>query len=93
MSDPIQLIDTLLEKVGEKADVKESLEWYLRNNLNDYKQVLQSDASFLEIENATRALTRFCTESMDWSAPLYRDCCGITDEGAKMAKRLKESGK
>lgn len=81
MPDPMQLIDALLERVGEKADVKESVEWYLRNNLNDYKRALQSNASFQEIENATRALTRFGTESMDWNTSLYRDCCAITDEG------------
>ena len=91
MSDPIQLIDALLKRIGDKSDVKESLEWYLRNNLSDYKRVLQSGESAQEVENATRALVRFCTESMDWNTPLYRECCAITDAGTKQAKRLSSS--
>src|SRR4029453_1555579 len=37
MPDPIQLISTLLDDLGARADIEESAEWYLRSNLIDYK--------------------------------------------------------
>jgi hypothetical protein len=88
MNDLIQKIDWVLEATAEKAAIKESLEWYLRNNLVRYKQLLQSDPSQMQLKDATRALMRFCTESMDWNTVLYRDCMAITSEGSSLAKRL-----
>lgn len=87
MDDIIKSIDELLAQIATKAAVKESMESYLQNNLRDYKSVLQVDSTPQDIENATRALTRFCTESMDWENPLYRKCCDITARGMKLSKR------
>lgn len=86
MNDVIEYIDAILLKISPKSDAVESMEWYLKNNLQDYKKILQGSASLQEIENATRALTRFCTESMDWDNPLYKECCEITSRGMRLAR-------
>ena len=93
MSDPIQLISTLLNKVAGQADVEESAEWYLRSHLIDYKRVLLRKTSSQEVEFATGALMRFCAQSLDASTPLYRDCVEIAEEGAKLAVQLKAAGR
>jgi hypothetical protein len=81
MSDPIQLISALLDRVAGRADVEGSAEWYLRSNLIDYKRVLLRKASRQEIEFATGALLRFCEQNLDVSTPLYRDCVEIAEIG------------
>lgn len=93
MSDPIQLIATLLDKIGEQADVEESAEWYLRSNLIDYKRALLRKASSQEIEFATGALMRFCAQSLDVNAQLYKECAEIAEEGAKIGAGMKAAGR
>jgi hypothetical protein len=93
MSDPIQLISMLLDKVAGQADVEESAEWYLRSNLIDYKRALLRKSSSQEVEFATGALLRFCAQSLDMNAPLYRDCVEIAEEGVKVGALLKASGR
>ena len=88
MSDPIRLISTLLDKIGDQADVEDSVEWYLRSNLIDYKRALLRRTSSQDIEFATGALMRFCAENLDVNAPLYRDCAEIAEEGAKIGSQL-----
>ena len=87
MDELIQDIDSLIKIIDSRGVSKESTEWYLRNNLIDYKATLLSEDSTEVLNNATRALVRFCTESMDWSDPLYQECCSITAKGARLAKR------
>ncbi|MGY1490794.1 hypothetical protein ACW4YW_15415 [Methylobacillus pratensis] len=82
----IQSVDILLKKITSKKVEKESLEWYLINNLNDYRTLLINNPSLIELENATRALIRFCTESIDWDSTLYKDCSEITTLGMRSAK-------
>lgn len=89
MSDPIQSIAVLLNQIGDQADVEESAEWYLRSNLIDYKRALLRKTSSQEIEFATGALMRFCAQSLDTNAPLYRSCIEIAQEGSKLAAQLK----
>jgi hypothetical protein len=91
MSDPIQSIAALLNKVAGRADVEESAEWYLRSYLIDYKRVLLRRESSQEIDFATGVLMQFCRQHWDASAPLYRDCAAIADEGAKIAAQIKAS--
>jgi hypothetical protein len=93
MSDPIQSIAALLNKVAGRADVEESAEWYLRSYLIDYKRVLLRKGSSQEIEFATDVLMRFCLQKLDANAPLYRDCVDIADEGIEIAAQLKASGR
>lgn len=89
MSDPIQSISTLLNKISSQADVEESAEWYLRSYLVDYKRTLLRKWSSQEIEFATGALMRFCAQSLDTNGLLYRECAEIADKGMKMAAQLK----
>jgi hypothetical protein len=87
MQELIEAIDSLLSRLSEQSREKESLEWYLHNNLVDYKSALQCAETRQEIENATRALIRFCTESMDWDNELFRACTAITNQGIRIAKK------
>ena len=93
MSDPIQSIAALLNKVAGRADVEESAEWYLRSYLIDYKRVLLRRGSSQEIEFATDVLMRFCVQNLDANAPLYRDCVDIAKKGAKIAAQVKAAGR
>jgi hypothetical protein len=93
MSDPIQMIGALLDKVSERADVEESAEWYLRSYLVDYKRTLLRKWSSQEIEFATGALMRFCKQALDAEGELYRECAEIAEGGAKMTAQLKAAGR
>jgi hypothetical protein len=93
MSDPIQLISSLLNEISSQADVEERAEWYLRSYLVDYKRTLLRKWSSQEIEFATGALMRFCAEALDTHGSLYRQCAEIAEEGAKMAVDLKAAGR
>lgn len=93
MTDPIQAIAALLDKIGDQADIEESAEWYLRSNLIDYKRALLRKTSSKDIEFATGALMRFCAQSLDGNAPLYRDCAEIAQEGAKIGAQLAAAGR
>jgi hypothetical protein len=86
MQELIAAIDTLLELLSQKPRERESLEWYLANNLDDYKRAVQDASDKGGIEDATRALNRFCTESMDWDNDLFRRCSEIVNLGFKLSK-------
>lgn len=93
MSDPIQSISALLNRVAGQADVEESVEWYLRSYLIDYKRALLRKSSSQEIEFATGALMRFCAQNLDPNAPLYKECAEIAEQGTTIAAQLKASGR
>lgn len=93
MSDPIQLISSLLNEISSQADVEESAEWYLRSYLVDYKRTLMRKWSSEEIEFATGALMRFCAQSLDTNGSLYRECAEIAEAGAKIAAQLEASSR
>ncbi len=93
MSDPIQLISSLLNKISSQADVEESAEWYLRSYLVDYKRTLLRRWSSQEIEFATGALMSFCAEKLDTNGALYEECAEIAVEGAKIGAELKAAGR
>ena len=93
MSDPIQSISALLNRVAGQADIEESVEWYLRSYLIDYKRALLRKSSSQEIEFATGALMRFCAQNLDPNAPLYQECAEIAEQGTNMAAQLKASSR
>lgn len=65
---------------------KESLEWYLINNLIKYLEALNTSKTAGEIKVATEKLDMFCVESMDWDTSLFKRCTQITELGLKIAK-------
>jgi hypothetical protein len=81
----VQKINSLIEQIEGNAPAHESLEWYLLNNLEEYRSALEVSRSKLETDNATRMFCRFCTESMDWETPLYKSCMEIASMGWKLA--------
>jgi len=82
----IREIGLLLNDIEVKQPEKESLEWYLRNNLNDYLKVIDKVDNSNDLKIATKILSRFCLESMDWDTPLFKQCTKITELGLKLSK-------
>jgi hypothetical protein len=82
----IESIDALMAKLQSEKLQKDSLEWYLVNNLRTYKDALLVATEGREVERATHALSRFCTESMDWNTELFRECTAITTKGMRLAR-------
>jgi hypothetical protein len=78
-------IEALRVKIADAAAVQGSLEWYLNNNLADYAVVVGKSDGAQDLEQASRALMRFCTESLDWDTPLYRECVALAEEGRRVA--------
>lgn len=91
MRDLLEAIDTVIDRLAQGNPVRESLEWYLGNNLRSYKNEIQKAKTRRDVENATRALGRFCTESMEWNSELFRECTRIEDAGFALAKSLPDS--
>jgi hypothetical protein len=86
MRELLESIDRVLGRLAQGAPPRESLEWYLANNLGSYRDALLSAKTRIDVENATRALSRFCTESMEWDSDLFRECTRIQEEGFALAK-------
>jgi len=86
MQDVISAIDMLLIKLERQGPGSDSVEWFLINQLKDYKRLIQHAKSKQEIADATIGLSRFCTESMNWDTELYRECTEITRLGRRLAK-------
>jgi len=79
-------VELLMRDINFQQPEKESLEWYLRNNLTDYLTELKKIESPSDLKISTRILSRFCLESMDWDTPLFKRCTKITELGLKIAK-------
>jgi hypothetical protein len=86
MEQLIELVDALLHEISAREIARESLEWYLRNNLEVFKREVLSSATPRDLENAARALSHFCTESMEWDSELFRACTRITGLAKRMSK-------
>jgi hypothetical protein len=82
----IDLVDALLREIAGRAVARESLEWYLRNNLEDFRRKALGSPAPRALEGAARALSHFCTDSMEWDSELFRACTRITDLAARLAK-------
>ena len=84
-----QLLDEV-KKFLTDLDIKQpkhgSLEWYLRNHLNDYLSSVEHADNPNDLKAPTRILSRFCVESMDWDTSLYKRCSLITGLGCMIAK-------
>lgn len=88
MIELVQAINNILMREELVGASQGSLQWYLKNNLNDYKAVLEANSSARDIQNASKAFLHFCTESMDWDNPLYKECCKLAEAGMKLSKNL-----
>lgn len=86
MKELLELIHRLRDDLEREAPVKDSVEWYLQNNLLDYEKALVSSKSKKEIKDSTRSLSRFCVDSLDWNSDIFRACTEITARGMRLAK-------
>ena len=84
--DLVQSVNHLLEDIREAASVKESLEWYLSNNLLKFRDAFSKPATAEERKLAVHMLDRFCVDSMDWDSKLFKMCTMITEVGRALAK-------
>lgn len=75
----------LIEMESLNVDHK-SVEWYLSNNLKKFLHSVQTANTPFEIKNATKILSRFCTESMNWDTKLYAKCIVLTRIGFQLGK-------
>lgn len=87
------LIDArlLIDELEKDQPEKESLEWYLINNLNSYISALEEAATSEQIKVATHVFRRFYLESMDWDTPLFKRCSDLSKTATKLSKRLPKS--
>lgn len=68
---------------------KDSIEFYLLNNLVKYRESLLSAESSQEVDNAASIFGRFCTESMDWGTKDYQAYIDLSTQGHAAAKAFK----
>ena len=87
----------LVEKLNNlKLDLLEhevsngSLEMYLLNNVNMLLVSLDNSRRSEDIDKAVSVFARFCAESMDWDAPIYKQCSSLAEMGFKLAKAYKQ---
>lgn len=70
-------VDALLSRLnGSESE----LEGTLRGLLREYRVSVVAATSPQDIRNSTAALTRFCTEHMDWDSELYRSVQSLATE-------------
>jgi hypothetical protein len=82
-----ELTDAILSELKEAAPARQSVEWYLANNLEVFREVLLKNPNRAELAAATAALSRFCTDSMEWKSELFGRVTKITDLGARLSKK------
>lgn len=80
-------IDLLVKELKSASPKKESLEWYLINNLEKYLVSLNESETKGDILRATKIFSRFCIDSMDWDTEIFRKYSVLTDGVSKLAKR------
>lgn len=83
MENLLQMLDALIESIEGRVPANESVEWYLLNNLRRFEEVAGGSPSRHEFENATRVLSRFCIDSMDWDDPLFKAATAITEQAKR----------
>jgi hypothetical protein len=79
-------VEALIAELEKVMFAHESIEWYLVNNLHDYLKILREKPNSKAIGDASRALSRFCTDSLDWDTAVYKTCSAIASEGHRIAK-------
>ena len=77
---------SLLEEFKSSNPERESLEWYLINNLTNYLNTIDQANKPYVIKSATANFGRFCTESMDWDTALNKKCTAITEIGYQLGR-------
>ena len=83
----ISEVEIFLDELKKKNPGRESLEWYLINNLNNYLISLTAAETAKEIKLATAKFDMFCIDCMNWDTPLFKRCANISDIGFKIAMK------
>lgn len=79
----LKMVDDLISDLEARAPARESVEWYLLNNILKLREVAANDSSPHDVENAARVLNRFAVDSMDWGDPLFKAVTAITEQAER----------
>lgn len=90
MEEIILIINSLLDRIGASANIQNSNEWYLAENLKNYKNKIESSKNSHEIYKANFILRRFLIDSMDWGSPEAKICSELLALGDQYEKELKQ---
>jgi len=82
----VQSVDSYIAEFKKTEIHKDSDEWYLLNNLTDFRQLLITAKSKQDIKNASKILSRFCVESFNWDTNNFKKCVALSEEGFAVAK-------
>lgn len=77
-------LNALAKIIDGKKPERETIEWYLLNNINTYISSIECAQSNNDVENASEVFSRFCTDSMDWDTDLYKMCSEIINRAFKL---------
>lgn len=83
MENLLKMVDDLISELEACAPARESVKWYLLNNLLKLRKVVANDPSKHDVENAVRVLNRFAVDSMDWGDPLFKAVTAITEHAER----------
>lgn len=87
----VSLIVSIESKIAELENSntpKDSIEFYLLNNLMKYRQSLVTAESKQDVENAASIFGRFCTESMNWDTDEYQKNIRLSESGYRIARNF-----
>lgn len=84
----MQGVDSCITELKKAEIYKDSDEWYLLNNLTDFRQSLAAAKSKQDVEKASKILSRFCVESFNWDTDNFKKCAALSEEGFSLAKHF-----
>ena len=93
------MIDTNVDKVISEAEglirqlelqspAEKTSEWFAINNLNGFIERLRKGETKDDVINASRILSRFAVDSLEWGSELMKQVETISESGRKCAKQL-----
>ncbi len=79
-------ITVFIDEINSKDIDKESHDHYLKNHLINLANALSQDADANVLLRAAKTFTMFCTDSMDWDTPEYKNIIQIGIQASRIAK-------
>lgn len=74
----IEIVNIVLENFCKGNIQKETLEWYLKNQLNTYLLAINIADTWVELDKANKILRGFLIDSMDWNTDIFKRCSEVT---------------
>ncbi len=80
-------VKRLSAELESKKPAKESVEWYMINNLNTFEERIREAEIDDDLRVASRILTRFAVDSLDWGSPLMKSVEALSEEADEIWRR------